>query len=340
MRLAVVGWCADSGVGRELVDAIRRLPVAAAYVLSNPQKPTRRDLLTVPNRLAAVGDHARQMENFLNEHRPDTILTWEVPGTWEFPDLWRKRGVRWVHVVHWDWFAPAYSHAWRQAAVLVAPNRMCQEELRKCGLASILLPVPVDTSRLQFLRRDKAEKFLSVYAYGGANERRSLREIFAAWEGMADPPPLRILAQKEPSEMQGLRRLPSIEVLLGNAPEPGDLYEEGDVAVQPSRYEGVGVSMIEAQARGIPVIAVDAPPMNEIAPDLLVPVERREKIEIMGKPVISCVPSVEGLRRRVESIRNADIRSLSDRARARAEKEYSWEALHERWLDLLSGKAT
>jgi glycosyltransferase involved in cell wall biosynthesis len=332
-RISVVGWGGDSGVGRELIDACRNLPIVSAFVLDNPSKPTRRDLLTVPYFLSR-GAGESEMEEFLNLHRPDTILTWEVPGSWRFPELWRKRGIRWVHVAHWDWFASSHMDTWRLAN-LVSPNRMCEASLKELGLGSTYLPVPIDTKRLKFKPRKKAETFISIYGFGGMNDRRSLSEIAQAWRTLASPPKLLILAQKEPSEING--PIPMAELSVQNVPEPSNLYDLGDVAVQPSRYEGVGVSLLEAQARGMPVISTDAPPMNEIVRDLLVPVERTLDIQIMGKSLPSFVPSAKGLAALVASIQGSDILHLSRRAREMVVNKFSWEALRGRWIELLEG---
>src|SRR5947209_2662624 len=102
MRLAVVGWANDSGVGRELVDSLRNLPVAAAFLFENPNKPTRRDLITVPHAISHGFEVQREMESFLDAHKPTSILTWEVPGSWVFPDLWTRKGIKCVHMAHWD----------------------------------------------------------------------------------------------------------------------------------------------------------------------------------------------------------------------------------------------
>lgn len=338
MRLAVVGWAADSGVGRELVDAVRHLPVSSGFIMSNPSKPTRKDLVSgIPcvftecQGLSLVGD----MTEFLKVHRPDTVLTWEVPGSWDFPSMWAKARIKWVHVVHWDWFAPAHIGFWRSAK-LISPNEMCRHELQKYGLVSVHLPVPVDTDRLTFRERKRADLFISVYGYGGLENRRSLPEIFAAWAGIPNPPPLRIYAQQRPTEVAGPAVPAGVEVFLGNTPEPADLYSEGDVAVQPSRYEGVGISMLEAQACGLPVVAINAPPMDEVAPDLGIPVASILSVRLMNKDIPSYVPSVDGLKRRIEELRGKDISELSRRVRRRVEDKFSWKALGGRWMEALT----
>lgn len=335
MRVAVVGWCADSGVGRELVDALRHLPVESAFILPNSSKPTRHDL--VPPHVAAYYAHAEalrdQMNRWVAEALPDTVLTWEVPGSWDFPEIWKRHDIRWVHVVHWDWFAPDYVHLWREATLL-APNRFCQRELEKMGMRARYLPVPVDTDRLPFHLREKADFFISVYGYGGLQNRRSLPEIFEAWHAMGQPPPLEIRSQVPIAPLISAPH-GKIRAQIGNTPEPSGLYETGDVALQPSRYEGVGVSMLEAQACGVPVIAVNAAPMNEVAPDLLVRAHRTEPYTTMGKTSTAHVPDPESIRARVEQIAFGDISDLSRKARRRVEESYSWKALKAKWIKVL-----
>lgn len=48
-----------------------------------------------------------------------------------------------------------------------------------------------------------------------------------------------------------------IDFRIGNLESVSDLYNEGDVAIQPSKMEGNGFSIIEAKASGVPVITTN-----------------------------------------------------------------------------------
>lgn len=335
MRLALVGWAADSGVGRELADAARNLPASCAFVILNEHKPTRADLVAhIPHTLAAPGRRglAEEMGEFLGRHRPDTVLTWESPGSWSFPPMWAARGVRWVCVVHRDWFDPA--GGWGTAA-LVSPNALCRRELKeRHGLDSVLLDVPVDARRLRFAERTRASRFVSVYGYGGPAERRSLREVVEAWSSLRPAPPLVVRAQRWPDELAGRDLPPGVSVDLGTKGEPSELFDDADVAVQVSRYEGVGTTLMEAQTCGLPVLAVDAEPMRDVAPFLLVAPERTVQAAVGWGTIPSHVPSSRHLAEIVSSLAGRDISDLSGRSRAHAEAR-SWDALKERWLKVL-----
>lgn len=340
MRLALVGSAADSGVGRELIDAARNLPASCAFIIPDDHKPTRADLLAhldLPHTIASPGRRrlAAEMADFLGRHRPDTVLTWESPGSWSFPPIWSSGGVRWVCVVHRDWFDPGQTAAWR-GATLVSPNRICRRELKeRHGLESVLLDVPVDARMIRFRERATASRFVSVYGYGGPAERRSLREILAAWSSLRGAPPLVVRAQRWPDEIAGLDLPPGVSVALGTADEPADLFADADVAVQVSRYEGVGTTLMEAQAAGLPVVAVDAEPMRDVAPLLLVSPERAITASVGRGTVEAHVPSARHLAEIVSSLAGRDISDLSRRARAHAESR-SWDALRERWMNVLS----
>lgn len=57
-----------------------------------------------------------------------------------------------------------------------------------------------------------------------------------------------------------------LECITKTVTAPG-LYHLGDVYVYPTRLEGIGLTICEAQACGLPVIVPDCAPMNEFVPN-------------------------------------------------------------------------
>lgn len=337
MNLALCGWCTDSGLGYEFRDALKHLPVSSAFVLKNNVKPTIvDDLRGTPCMQASRGGvpDLQEMRRFLDRHRPDTILTWEIPGNWQFPQLWRSRGIRWIHVVHWDWFYPQYAKVYALAHRLIAPNELCQRELIKHRLKTTMIPVPVDVDRFPFVQRTKADRFLSVTGFGGANGRRGLDEIVKAWEKMPKAPKLVMPAQRQPRGR--FRPNQAYDLVVKPVRDPNELYQMGDVAVQLSRFEGVGLTFMEAQACGLVTIAVDAEPMNWLAPFKTVKVARTAGVKIAGKTVQANIADPDHLVEIIRSLRGKDISELSLRGRKYIEENFSWQALQKSWIEALA----
>lgn len=333
MRLGLVGWPSDTGVGMELRDALHYLPAVSVFYMDHPGKPPSADF---QGKTVGVSDLCRKMESFIDSHKIDTILTWETPGSWDFPALWARKGVRWVCVAHYDWFAPKQISAWKTARIVV-PFDLAGVGLRMLyGLGSMTLQVPVDLERLPFQERRKAERFVTVYGHGGPGDRRAILQIMEAWRMMgSEAPPLVVRSQKPVKELEGAKLPDHVTVHVGNLGKASDLYAQADVAILPSKYEGVGLSLIEAQACGLPTITTDMEPMKSIAPEYLVGGEVGE-IEVMeGHRVATCTPHPIALAGRVKDILHMDISEASRRARYRVQERYSWAVLKDQWISLL-----
>ena len=119
-----------------------------------------------------------------------------------------------------------------------------------------------------------------------------------------------------------------IEVVNETVPFPG-LYHRGDVYVYPTRLEGIGLTVPEALASGLPVIATKAPPMTEFVRDgetgiLVEPVEQRTREDGYYWPEDLC--SAEGVRKAmafyVDNV--SRVGGFKRAARAHAERNLDW----------------
>jgi hypothetical protein len=63
-------------------------------------------------------------------------------------------------------------------------------------------------------------------------------------------------------------------------------------------------------------LTINAEPMNELGPDLLVPIEHTETVNLCGKNLPSYVGSIAALSKRVSKRHERGIMDLSRRARA------------------------
>ncbi|NPV00498.1 MAG: glycosyltransferase family 4 protein [Brevinematales bacterium] len=108
---------------------------------------------------------------------------------------------------------------------------------------------------------------------------------------------------------------------------PG-LYHLGDVYVYPSRLEGIGLTMAEALACGLPLVTVDFPPMNEFVEP---PVSRTVKIartfaRADGYYWPQCIADLGNLTDAMNyyAARPESIGKLKKAARKYAEKNLDW----------------
>lgn len=128
--------------------------------------------------------------------------------------------------------------------------------------------------------------------------------------------------------IEKLRRSNQLEIHTKTVPAPG-LYHLGNVYVYPSRLDGIGLTMSEALACGLPLIASDCPPMNEF----IVEGENGKLVSIdsygMRKDGYywpECYPSVDSLKEAMNFyVENADkMETFQQNARTYALDNLNW----------------
>lgn len=117
-----------------------------------------------------------------------------------------------------------------------------------------------------------------------------------------------------------------LEVFEQDVTAPG-LYHLGDVYVYPSRLDGIGLTVAEALACGLPVILPDNPPMNEFlypSAGTAVPLHRLWSRRD-GYYWPQCEVSVRELAHAMQNyVETSDLRAKQEAARACAETHLDW----------------
>ena len=128
-----------------------------------------------------------------------------------------------------------------------------------------------DIFRPQTLDRVENGSVTFFHSCGMNPKRKGTDFLLRAFQTL-DAPNARLVIHSQveierllPEQREGLVQLKSkgrLTVRRETVGPPG-LYHLGDVYVYPSRLDGIGLTIAEAMACGLPVIVTDAPPMNE-----------------------------------------------------------------------------
>jgi glycosyltransferase involved in cell wall biosynthesis len=128
----------------------------------------------------------------------------------------------------------------------------------------------------------------------------------------------------------------NVEVLRGPV-DSAALYDRGDICVQPSRWEGIGLPLLECQSAGMPLITVDAAPMNEYCPLRRVrPTSWDWAYLTEGQPIPVPRISAENLAEIVCELQSCDILAASTAAHVWIRRERSWDQAGARWRGLFT----
>jgi glycosyltransferase involved in cell wall biosynthesis len=173
--------------------------------------------------------------------------------------------------------------------------------------------------------------------------RKGLDVLLAAWEAVCaqrtrDELVLLLVGTGEDAaafhrrvEATGLRSIRWRDEYVADRDELLVYLSAADVYVLPSRHEGFAVAPIEAMAAGLPVVAADAPGVEDLFPDG----ERSGGIVV---PSGDADALAEALGRLVGDV--ATCRELGAKARERAEDRYSLEAVGVQLRTFLLGPAS
>jgi glycosyltransferase involved in cell wall biosynthesis len=336
---AVVGFKDDTGLGRLAADLISILGIGHHLVVPSERLPTHAldpscDILLDPN---------------LPECNLPTQVLYGLEGliilersSW-YPSLLRlakSLGIYTIGVPMWEWFK-GDDERWRYCDLFVCPTHMAVNVLKQYGFEnSQYIPVPLNIHSLPHREVNGPAR---LYVHNGGlidrDDRKGTRDAIAAFK-MTKRKDIRLLVRLQKSEP--LPELDDrIQVEIGNVGNHGDLYREGDVALQPSKMEGVGYMVIEPFASGLPVITTDYPPMNEYiqTKELLVKTQLGTRPAYPSswiKHAHMSLPDINALAKTIDWCAEHDMAEFSRQNRQRAEILFDPFALKQKWQEAIA----
>jgi hypothetical protein len=341
-RLGLAGCATRTGLGYLNRDVARHLGVDR-WLITGPDTSTAGELAC---RIDAIDHELSPIELEAWLDGLDIVLFAESPQPPGLTAVARRLGVRIACIPQWEWLHPGLE--WLDDVdLMLCPTRHTAARLadwkRRFGFgwAVACVPWPVDVDRFRYRHRLRCRRFVFVAGAGGARAVRPEGAGELRRKGLA------VL-------IEAARRIPGIPLLVYANPRdvmfpfppniewrrpPDDnteLYVEGDVCVQPSHWEGLGLPLLECQAAGMPLVTTDAPPMNEHRPLARIPATQ-EAVLLAGRHCITAaVIRPDDLAAILRSLHGRSIAAASRRARRFVEREHGWNRARASIHDALS----
>ena len=243
-----------------------------------------------------------------------------------------------LYPVQWRlMYRPGLFRAVREADAIITPSRHTAEDLTRRSripagrihVVPLAASLPAGTSDIdETLARLKVRSPYVLFV-GTLEPRKNVVRLVRAYRRLASrgAPHTLVLAGPMGWHHQALMRELALEapgeiVLTGttSAPDLDSLYRGASLLIYPSLYEGFGLPVLEAMARGVPCVVSIASSLPEVAGEAALPVDPR---------------SVAGLAEAMERIVNDRelAARLSQAGMVRASR-FSWEETARRTLEV------
>ncbi len=331
-KIGLVGWNSPTGLGSINRDLAAHLDIKHWFAPPHPEfgltRPSQLKRLPEVTSFAGRNELARWVGQL------DWLVFAERPYLSDLPRLAAHQGVGIACIPMWEWVQP--HHAWLQFVdLMICPTRIAYAQMSDWaqrygfGWKTLFLPWPVDGALYRFRQREVCREFLFVNGWGGglchrldrsrAPYRRKGLELILAAADLS--PDLRFVIRSLSPLSEAL---PANVRIVPPPRKPAQLYDEGDVCIQPSHYEGIGLQLLECQAAGLPLITTDAPPMNEYHPWQRIPTSGQEVVSVGDGYISSELMEPEDMVEILRPLMGRDIREASRQARASMDSEHNW----------------
>ncbi len=331
--LGLVGWNTPTGLGYQNRDLAIHGEVDRWLI---PQHPSLNGL-DLPSTPARIDVTERPLDdNQLKQWLVglDWVLFVERPYLDNLPRVAAHAGIGVACAPNYEWLDRDL--VWLTFVdLMLCPTRQTtlqmQDWKRRYGFGweVVHVPWPIDTTRFRFRERHTCRRFLYVNGWGGGVIERLDRTIVEyGRKGLELIVGAARLAPRLEFVVYSLtsrpKRLPRNIEWRAPPTDNVELYRDGDVCVQPSHFEGLGLQLLECQASGLPLVTTGAPPMNEYNPMCTIPTCGTEVVQL-GGPISSHLMEPRDLVATLKPLVGNDVRAASHRAREFVACNHSWD---------------
>jgi 1,2-diacylglycerol 3-alpha-glucosyltransferase len=282
------------------------------------------------------------------EVEPNTLRTWAQQAKldavlfaeeydFSLPMTVQRTGmktIQWVDAyvaASWRPLLKFYDQLWcithRTENILLDWRRAAQTQYIGWGVPDNMFPA-VDAAAPRY-------DFFHSAGWIGIDARKGTDTLLAAIGLMTDDPPEVVIhcqvPEDEAKKLMGYGAgFPSHVIWEDRDVPPPGIYEVGRVVVQPSKIEGIGLSLPEAMCTGRPIITVNAPPMTEFVTaetGWLVDVDSWRP-HVDGSLYQQAIVRPEVLAKAMQEARSASNEMITEKSRLtldRAHNLFDWE---------------
>lgn len=284
-------------------------------------------------------------KHWIDQREIDVIFFNEEPQ-WELVRIAKERGIKTVGYFVWELFDPKWADYVNSHYDLVICPTKCSYDTFKneYGINNAkYLQWAIDPDfYIEFsniLPNQNGIVFFHPAGWGGLHERRGTQYVIDAFiKANIDNAILHIHTQKDSHAYQIDDLNNRIVIDCGNVERHilKSFYENSDVVVLPSLWEGLGLTFLEAIGCGKPIITTDAPPMNEFVEDdsgIRCPGERIVSFKDIFIPGI--IPDVDGIAEAMNWFVEDDHLEYARKQTLELRKKYKFEGFRQRLLGLI-----
>ena len=225
---------------------------------------------------------------------------------------------------------------------IIAPTVSYERYLRKNKIRNfVYIPMSVDLEEFPKKESKLGDKFVFFHpgGWGGYKNRKCTQEVISAFMRLnRQDTELIITAQKKMEYDKS--KLPSNIKIINEDLSRKDLikiFYESNAVVLPSKWETIGIPILEAMAAGKPVITNDVPPMNEFVKEGLNGYLCRPEMTTYKDVFVGvAIPDETDLKNKMENVTNKILYPLlAKNARYIAESMYDIKKNKKYFIDSL-----